>query len=95
MENSSDNSIAIEIHDMTVSYFKKPVLWNVDLTVPPGKLVGIIGPNGAGKSTMIKAALELITKASGWVKFFGKSYDEMRRKIGYFPSAVPLIGIFP
>src|SRR3972149_1872726 len=56
---------ALEIHDMTVAYHRKPVLWDVDLTVPEGNLVGIVGPNGAGKSTLIKAALGLIPLASG------------------------------
>ena len=41
----------LEIHDLTVSYDQNPVLWNVDLSLPSGKLVGILGPNGAGKST--------------------------------------------
>jgi manganese/zinc/iron transport system ATP- binding protein len=48
---------ALEIHDMTVAYHRKPVLWDIDLEVPEGKLVGIVGPNGAGKSTLIKAVL--------------------------------------
>ena len=39
----------IELHDITVSYQKKPVLWDIDLTLPAGSIVGIIGPNGAGK----------------------------------------------
>ena len=39
----------IQIHDMTIAYHKKPVLWDVDLDVPEGQLVGIIGPNGSGK----------------------------------------------
>ena len=36
----------LEVHDLTVSYNKKPVLWGVDFTLPKGVLVGIIGPNG-------------------------------------------------
>ena len=47
----------LEVHDLTVAYQRKPVLWGIDLEVPRGKLVGIVGPNGAGKSTLIKAAL--------------------------------------
>ena len=47
-----ENPPALEVHDLTVSYHRKPVLWNIDLSVPEGKLVGIIGPNGAGKSTL-------------------------------------------
>ena len=44
----------IEIHDLTVSYQQKPVLYGVDLEVEEGSLVGIIGPNGAGKSTLAR-----------------------------------------
>ena len=33
----------LEIHDLTVAYHRKPVLWGVDLTVPAGQLIGIIG----------------------------------------------------
>ena len=44
---------------MTVAYHRKPVLWDIDLAVPEGKLVGIVGPNGAGKTTLIKAVLGL------------------------------------
>jgi manganese/zinc/iron transport system ATP- binding protein len=38
----------LEVHDLTVSYEQHPVLWNVDLSLPAGKLIGILGPNGAG-----------------------------------------------
>jgi manganese/zinc/iron transport system ATP- binding protein len=51
---------ALEIHDLTVAFDRKPVLWNIDLLIPQGKLVGIIGPNGAGKSTLIKAAMGIL-----------------------------------
>ncbi|MEC9234290.1 MAG: ATP-binding cassette domain-containing protein, partial [Planctomycetota bacterium] len=40
---------------MTVAYDRRPVLWDVDLDIPPGSLVGIVGPNGAGTSTLVKA----------------------------------------
>src|SRR5215217_2485682 len=79
-------SVALELHDLTVSYHRKPVLWNVDLAIPPGKLVGIIGPNGAGKSTLIKAVMGLLPLSSGWVQVFGKSVDDMRERIGYVPQ---------
>ena len=47
----------LEVHDLTVAYHRKPVLYGVDLEVPAGRLVGIVGPNGAGKSTFIKASM--------------------------------------
>jgi ABC-type transporter Mla maintaining outer membrane lipid asymmetry ATPase subunit MlaF len=57
----------LEVHDLTVAYHKRPVLYGIDLTVPMGSLVGIIGPNGAGKSTFIKAVMGLLPLSGGWV----------------------------
>jgi manganese/zinc/iron transport system ATP- binding protein len=91
----SQDNYPIQIHDMTIAYHKKPVLWDVDLDVPEGKLVGIIGPNGAGKSTMIKAIMELVPKASGWVRVYGKEYGEMRKIIGYVPQRESVDWDFP
>ena len=76
----------LEIHDMTVAYHRKPVLWDVDLTAPEGKLIGIVGPNGAGKSTLIKAVLGLVPLASGRVEFYGRPYARQRHLVGYVPQ---------
>ena len=54
-----------DIHDMTVAYDRRPVLWNIDLTLRNPGLVAIVGPNGAGKSTMIRAAMGLVPMVSG------------------------------
>ena len=86
---------ALEVHDLTVSYQRKPVLWNVDLAVPPGKLVGILGPNGAGKSTLIKAVMGLIPLSSGWVQVFGKPVDAQRDKVAYVPQRESVDWTFP
>jgi manganese/zinc/iron transport system ATP- binding protein len=86
---------ALEVHDMTVAYRRKPVLWDIDLTVPEGKLVGIVGPNGAGKSTFIKAVLGLVTLASGKVEIYGKPYDEQRGVVGYVPQRESVDWDFP
>jgi len=93
--NTDQGELPIQIHDMTVAYHRKPVLWDVDLVVPEGKLVGIVGPNGAGKSTMIKAIMELVPKASGWVEIYGKPYAEQRRLIGYVPQRESVDWDFP
>jgi manganese/zinc/iron transport system ATP- binding protein len=39
----------LTIRDLTVSYNRKPVIWDIDLSIPKGHLVGIVGPNGAAK----------------------------------------------
>jgi len=86
---------AFEIHDMTVAYHRRPVLWDIDLTLPEGKLVGIVGPNGAGKTTLIKAALGLVPLASGKVEIYGKSYREQRHLVGYVPQRESVDWDFP
>ena len=49
------------IHAQNVSkrYGKKVALDNINLTIEPGKIVGLIGPNGAGKTTLLKGILGL------------------------------------
>jgi manganese/zinc/iron transport system ATP- binding protein len=83
------------VHDLTVAYHRRPVLWDIDFTIPEGLLVGIVGPNGAGKSTLIKAALGLAPTASGWVRIHGKPYAEQRQLIGYVPQRESVDWDFP
>jgi manganese/zinc/iron transport system ATP- binding protein len=85
----------LEIHDLTVAYYKKPVLYGIDLEVPPGKLVGIVGPNGAGKSTLIKAIMGVVPAASGWIKIFGKPFGESLTRVGYVPQRESVDWDFP
>jgi manganese/zinc/iron transport system ATP- binding protein len=85
----------LEVHDLTVSYNRKPVLWDVDLSIPQGALVGIIGPNGAGKSTLIKSVMGLIPLSSGYVKLFGQSLEEVREKVSYVPQKESVDWDFP
>jgi manganese/zinc/iron transport system ATP- binding protein len=85
----------LEIHDMTVAYHRKPVLWDIDLIVPEGKLVAIVGPNGAGKSTLIKAVLGLLPIASGKIEIYGKPYEQQRHLVGYVPQRETVDWDFP
>lgn len=89
-----DNPI-IEIHDLSVAYERKPVLWDVDLSLPEGQLIGIIGPNGAGKSTLLKAIMGLLPLNSGYIQINGKPLEEMRSKISYVPQRESVDWDFP
>ena len=85
----------LEIHDLTVSYDQSPVLWNVDLSLPEGKLIGILGPNGAGKSTLIKAIMGLVQASGGYVKIFNKDLEQVRNRISYVPQRESVDWNFP
>jgi len=95
VQSSLSSAPPLEIHDLTVAYHKKPVLWGIDLAVPPGKLVGIVGPNGAGKSTLIKAAMGLLPFNSGWVKIFGQPVRQALNRVGYMPQRESVDWDFP
>lgn len=85
----------LDVHDVTVAYHQRPVLWDVDFTINSPQLVGIIGPNGAGKSTFIKAVLGLVPLAGGSVRIFGGAADAVRRRIGYVPQRESVDWDFP
>ncbi len=86
---------AVELHDLTVTYNKKPVLWDIDLTLPKGAIIGIIGPNGAGKSTMIKSIMGLVPLSSGYVKVFDRDLDDVRSQVSYVPQRESVDWDFP
>ena len=91
----STTSAGLEFHDVTVAYGRRPVLWNVDLTVPGACLFGIIGPNGAGKSTLLKAALGLVPLAGGEVRILGAPLEQVRARVGYVPQRESVDWDFP
>lgn len=85
----------LEIHDLTVSYGKNPILWNIDFSLPHGILAGIIGPNGAGKSSLIKAIMGLLEVNSGYIRIFDSEMDTVRKKISYVPQRESVDWDFP
>lgn len=85
----------LDVHDMTVAYDRRPVLWNVDLTVTEPSLMAIVGPNGAGKSTLIRAVMGLVPMASGSVTAWGRTVDQQRKRIGYVPQRETVDWEFP
>jgi sulfate-transporting ATPase len=44
----------IELSGVSKAFGEKLLLDKVNLSIPPGSIVGVIGPNGAGKTTLLK-----------------------------------------
>ncbi len=87
---------AVLVEDLTVAYHTKPVLWDIDLKIPQGKIMAIVGPNGAGKSTLIKAMLGLIKPLSGFVQFNLEKNDAcLSNCIAYVPQSGSVDWDFP
>jgi len=87
--------ISIETHNLTVSYNRRPVLWNIDFKLPTGQIIGIIGPNGSGKTTLLKAMMGLVKSSSGYVKIFDQPLEKVRDRISYVPQRESVDWDFP
>lgn len=68
-----------ECKALTKNYGAKTVLDSIDLTIEPGRIVGLLGPNGSGKTTLIKLANGLLTPMSGEILIAGKAPAVQRR----------------
>ena len=80
----------LEIRNLTAGYGGEPVLEDICLTIPRGKLTVIAGPNGCGKSTLLKAVAGILP-AEGKVLLGGQelqdlSSRERARRIAYLPQ---------
>src|SRR5690606_1010547 len=87
--------LALHVEDLTVAYHARPVLWDIDLDVPPGVLAAIVGPNGAGKSTLVKTIIGLVRPAAGPVYVLGRPSSASRRRVAYVPQRNSVDWDFP
>lgn len=67
---------AIEIKNLTKNFNEKQALSGLNMTVPAGAIYGFIGENGSGKSTTEKIICGLMTKNSGDILIYGKSFQD-------------------
>ena len=82
----------LECKDLTKHYGSAPALTHVNLTIEPGRIVGLLGPNGSGKTTLIKLANGLLTPSAGEVLVCGAAPGkETHAAVSYLPerTAIP------
>ena len=77
---------------MSAGYGRARALFDIDLQLAAGEVVGLLGRNGAGKSTTLKAIMGLVTPTSGEVIFNGPRLEGLephmiaRLGLGYVPE---------
>ncbi len=77
----------LECRGLVKSYDKVSALDGLDLTIQPGRIVGLLGPNGSGKSTLMKLANGLLTPTAGEVLIDGKAPgQETHNLVSYLPD---------
>lgn len=84
----------LEIRNLSAGYDGSPVLRDVSLSIPAGKVTVLVGPNGCGKSTLLKA-LTGILPASGSVvwknrELLGLDRRELAKVVAFLPQNRPV-----
>ncbi len=65
----------------------KPALYNINLELQPGRIVGLLGPNGSGKTTLLKLVAGLLSPSAGTIQVCGKDIGpESKALVSYLPD---------
>jgi lipopolysaccharide transport system ATP-binding protein len=87
--SAKDKEQYSHIHDGFVN-----ALWNVNLTIRQGEILGITGSNGAGKSTLLKVLSRITSPSSGEVIIRGKLASLLEIGAGFHPELTGRQNIF-
>ncbi len=87
---------AIRTRGLSKDYGQGRGLFDLDLDVDEGEVLGYLGPNGAGKTTTIRLLMGLIHPTAGSATIFGldcqRQAVEVKRQVGYVPGELPQFG---
>ena len=80
----------LEARDLSLSYDSRPVVRDLSVAVPAGKVSVIVGANACGKSTLLRGLARLLSPVSGAVYLDGKSIHSMPTK-----AVATMLGLLP
>lgn len=67
-----DRNPLLTLAKLQAGYGRKQVVFDVDLVLEPGEILGILGHNGSGKSTTIRTVMGLQKPLGGRIHFDGR-----------------------
>nr|WP_277879776.1 ABC transporter ATP-binding protein [Coleofasciculus sp. FACHB-SPT9] len=76
---------------LTLAYEGVPIIKNLDLAIPEGKITALVGANGCGKSTLLRGLARLLKPRNGTVyldaaDLFKLSTKEVAKQLGILPQ---------
>jgi phospholipid/cholesterol/gamma-HCH transport system ATP-binding protein len=83
MNSNAVSSPLVELKHLTFGYGAAPILNDVSLQIPKGKVTALMGASGGGKTTILKLIGGQITPQSGQVLFEGQPLPVSNRKALY------------
>ncbi|MGK3125818.1 sulfate/thiosulfate ABC transporter ATP-binding protein CysA [Candidatus Pantoea formicae] len=78
--------MSIEIKQINKAFGRTPVLNDISLDIPTGKMVALLGPSGSGKTTLLRIIAGLEHQNSGQIHFHGKDVSRIHardRQVGF------------
>jgi iron complex transport system ATP-binding protein len=77
---------------LTLAYRDRPVIQDLTLSLPGGRVTAILGPNGCGKSTLLRAFARLMRPISGRITLGGDDIHlqdtrALARRIAILPQS--------
>ena len=82
----------IKLENISLSYGKRKILDNINISISSGEILGLLGPNGVGKSTIFNLITGLLKPNYGSIKINSKTVNDypiylrsQKFKIGYVP----------
>ena len=82
----------IEINNLTKDYGNNRGIFDINLDIEKGEMIGFVGTNGSGKTTTIRNILGFLKPTKGSVKVNGLSSwenaSEISKNIGYVPGEI-------
>ncbi len=68
--------ILLEINGVTFGYERVPLLYDVQLQVHKGEMVGLLGPNGSGKTTLLRLVSGVLLPQQGTIVLDGRNLQD-------------------
>lgn len=85
---------AIDVRELSLSYGKRRILYDISFSVGEGEFFIVIGPNGSGKSSLVKAISGVMRAGTGDIEILGRplrdySLNALARLVAVVPQTQP------
>ena len=84
---------AVVCAGLTKDYGQGHGVFDLDLEIERGEILGLVGPNGAGKTTTIRLLMDLVRPDRGSATILGldtrRDSLAIKRMVGYLPGELP------
>ncbi|MCC5812566.1 MAG: thiol reductant ABC exporter subunit CydD [Ectothiorhodospiraceae bacterium] len=93
----TDNGVTVKLRGISLGYGNgRPVVQDVDLTLPAGRTLLLEGPSGSGKTSLLYAVMGLLQPACGEVlindtRLQELAPDELERQMGWLSQSPQLL----